>query len=69
MPLTVTEYALVGAVVELSVSLYDSVRIVPAELIDVLLNAGAVKSTVELFVVIARVLNGLICVCGITCRC
>ena len=57
MPLTVTEYALVGAVVELSVSLYDSVRIVPAELIDVLLNAGAVKSTVELFVVIARAVS------------
>jgi hypothetical protein len=55
VPLTVTENALVGAVVEFSVSLYDSVRTVPAELTDALLNAGAVKSTVELFVVIGRV--------------
>ena len=37
MPLTVTENALVGAVVEFSVSLYDSVRTVPAELTDALL--------------------------------
>jgi len=54
MPLTVTENALVGAVVGFSVSLYVSVRTVPAELTDALLNAGAVKSTVELLVVIAR---------------
>jgi len=54
MPLTVTENALVGAVVELSVSLYVSVRTVPVELTAALLNAGAVKSTVELLVVIAR---------------
>jgi hypothetical protein len=54
MPLTVTENALVGAVVEFSVSLYDSVRTVPVESTDALLNAGAVKSTVELLVVIAR---------------
>jgi hypothetical protein len=54
MPLTVTENALVGAVVEFSVSLYDSVRTVPVELTAALLNAGAVKSTVELLVVIAR---------------
>jgi hypothetical protein len=54
MPLTVTENALVGAVVGFSVSLYDSVRTVPAELTDALLNAGAVKSTFELLVVIAR---------------
>jgi hypothetical protein len=57
MPLTVTENALVGAVVELSVSLYASVRMVPVELTDALLNAGAVKSTFELFVVIARVVS------------
>jgi hypothetical protein len=54
MPLTVTENALVGAVVELSVSLYVRVRRVPVELTAALLNAGAVKSTVELLVVIAR---------------
>ena len=54
VPLTVTENALVGAVVEFSVSLYVNVRTVPVELTAALLNAGAVKSTVELLVVIAR---------------